>query len=77
MKIFKTIVLLLLSILTLQTGYYALLYKAEITTGSFFICLGINLLVFNDGGLEQKSEYYIKIKRYNSKRFCISLLLYV
>ena len=33
MKIFKTIVLLLLSALTLQTGYYALLYKVEITTG--------------------------------------------
>lgn len=30
MKIFKIIVLLLLSALTLQTGYYALLYKVEI-----------------------------------------------
>ena len=60
MKVFRIIVLLLLLALTLQTGYYALLYKLEITTGAFFICLGINLLVFNDGGLEQKSEYSIK-----------------
>ena len=54
MKIFKTIVLLLLLALTLQTGYYALLYKVEITTGSFLICLGITLLVASDGGLEHK-----------------------
>ena len=54
MKIFKTIVLLLLSALTLQTGYYALLYKVEITTGAFFICLGITLLVLSDGWLEHK-----------------------
>lgn len=55
MKIFKTIVLLLLSALTLQTGYYALLYKVEITTGSFLICLGITLLVFSDGGIDDKN----------------------
>ena len=54
MKIFKTIILLLLLALTLQTGYYALLYKVEITTGSFFICLRITLLVLSDGGLEHK-----------------------
>lgn len=54
MKIFKIIILLLLSILTLQTGYYALIYKVEITTGAFFICFGITLLVFSDGGLEHK-----------------------
>lgn len=54
MKIFKTIVLLLLLALTVQTGYYALLYKVEITTGSFLICLGITLFVLSDGGLEHK-----------------------
>lgn len=54
MKFFKIIVLLLLLALTLQTGYYALIYKVEITTGSFFICLGITLLVLSDGGLEHK-----------------------
>ncbi len=54
MKIFKTIVLFLMSALTLQTGYYALLYKVEITTGAIFICLGITLLVLSDGGLEHK-----------------------
>lgn len=54
MKIFKIIVLLLLSALTLQTGYYALLYKVEIATGAFFICLGIALFVLSDGGLNSK-----------------------
>lgn len=54
MKIFKIIVLLLLSIITIQTGYYALLYKVEIATGAFLICLGITLLVLSDGGLEHK-----------------------
>ena len=54
MQIFKIIVLLLMSALTLQTGYYALLYKVEITTGAFFICLGITLLVLSDGVLNSK-----------------------
>lgn len=39
MKIFKTIVLLLLLALTVQTGYYALLYKVEITTKEFYLKL--------------------------------------
>ena len=56
MKIFKIIVLLLLLALTLQTGYYALLYKVEITTGAFFICLGITLLVLSDGGIDNKNR---------------------
>ena len=54
MKIFKIIVLLLLLSLTIQTGYYALLYKVDIATGAFFICLGITLLVLSDGGLNSK-----------------------
>ena len=54
MKIFKTKVLLLLLALTVQTGYYALLYKVEITTGAFFICLGITLLVLSDDGLNRE-----------------------
>ena len=55
MKIFKSIVMLLLILITLKTGYLALLYKvAIITTGFFLICLGITLLVACDGGLERK-----------------------
>ena len=54
MKLFKFIVMLFLILITIQTGYLALLYKVEITTGSFLICLGITLLVFSDGGLEHK-----------------------
>lgn len=46
MKVFKTIVLLLLSIKTIQTGYYALLYKVEIATSVFVICIGLTLLPY-------------------------------
>ena len=56
MKIFKSIVMLLLILITLRTGYLALLYKVAITTGFFLICLGITLLVACDGGLESKSN---------------------
>ena len=35
MKIFKTIVLALIALITLQTGYLSLLYKVEIATGVF------------------------------------------
>lgn len=56
MKIFKTIVLVLLTAITLQTGYFALLYKVAIATGAFLICLGITLFVACDGGLERKSN---------------------
>ena len=55
-KIFKIIVLLLLLSLTIQTGYYVLQYKVEITTGAFFICLGITLLVLSDGGIDNKNR---------------------
>ena len=51
MKLFKFIVMLFLILITIQTGYLALLYKVAITTGSFLICLGITLLVACDGGL--------------------------
>ena len=54
MKLFKFIVMLILILITIQTCYLALLYKVEITTGSFLICLGITLLVFIDVGLEHK-----------------------
>ena len=56
MKIFKIIVMLLLILITLRTGYLALLYKVAITTAFFLICLGITLLVACDGGLESKSN---------------------
>lgn len=46
MKVFKTIVLLLLSIKTIQTRYYALLYKVEIATSVFVICIGLTLLPY-------------------------------
>lgn len=61
MKIFKTIVLLLLLGLTLQTAYFALIYKVEIATGMFLICARLTLLVVSDGGLNSK----------NSKRNCL------
>ena len=54
MKLFKLIVMLILISITIQTAYLAPLYKVEIATGSFLICLGITLLVFCDGGLEHK-----------------------
>lgn len=55
-KIFKIIVLLLLLALTLQTGYFALLYKVEIATGAFFICLGITSFILSDGGIDNKNR---------------------
>lgn len=51
MKIFKTIVLALMIAINLQTGYYALLYKVQIATGVFLICLGLTLFVASDGDL--------------------------
>lgn len=51
MKIFKTIVLALMIAINLQTGYYALLYKVQIATGVFLICLGLTLFVASDGGM--------------------------
>ena len=54
MKIFKFIVCAILIALTIQTAYFALLYKVAIMTGSFFIVLGITMLVMCDGGLESK-----------------------
>ena len=50
MKIFKTIVLVLMIAITLQAGYYAILYKVQIATGVFLICLGLTLFVASDGG---------------------------
>ena len=51
MKIFKTVVLIFLIAINLQTGYYALLYKVQIATGVFLICLGLTLFVASDGGM--------------------------
>ena len=56
MKIFKMIFLVLLTAITLQTGYFALLYKVATATGTFLICLGITLFVASDGGLKRKSN---------------------
>ena len=53
MKIFKTVVLILLIAINLQTGYYALLYKASTATGAFLICLGIALFIASDGGINR------------------------
>lgn len=58
MKIFKTIVLVLMVAINLQTGYYVLLYKVEIATGVFLICLGL-LLVASDGGLKETAENFV------------------
>lgn len=54
MKVFKCIVMLILVLITIRTGYLALLYKASTATGTFLICLGITLFVASDGGLERK-----------------------
>ena len=53
-KVFKFILVLLLTLLTVQTGYYALLYKVSTATGALLICIGITLFVASDGGLNSK-----------------------
>ena len=56
MKVFKFIVVCILTLITIQTAYYALLYKVQIATGAFLICLGITFFVACDGGLERKKS---------------------
>ena len=56
MKLFKFIVMLILILITVRTGYLALLYKASTATGAFLICFGITLFVASDGGLKRKSN---------------------
>ena len=56
MKVFKFIVVSILILITIQTAYLALLYKVQIATGTFLICLGITLFVACDGGLERKKS---------------------
>lgn len=53
MKLFKCIVMLILILITVRTGYFALLYKVSTATGAFLICLGITLFVASDGGLKK------------------------
>lgn len=53
MKVFKFIVISVLILITIQTAYLALLYKVQIATGTFLICLGITLFVACDGGLKK------------------------
>ena len=55
MKIFKFIVCTILIALTLQTGFYALIYKATLATCCFVIVFALTGIVFIDGGL--KSRY--------------------
>ena len=49
MKIFKTVVLILMTVSTSQTGYFALLYKVEIATGTFLIYIDFTSFVETDG----------------------------
>ena len=56
MKIFKFIVMSILILITIQTAYFALLYKVQIATGAFLICLGITLFAACDGGLERSKK---------------------
>jgi len=56
MKIFKFIVVSILALITIQTAYFALLYKVSTATGAFLICFGITLFVACDGGLEKKKS---------------------
>ena len=54
MKVFKFIVVSILTLITIQTAYFSLLYKANTATGAFLICFGITLFVACDGGLKRK-----------------------
>ena len=54
MKIFKIIVLLLLLALTLQTAYFALIYKVTLSTCIFVICFSMFGIVAVDGDLNVK-----------------------
>lgn len=54
MKVFKFIVVSILTLITMQTAYFALLYKASTATGAFLICFGIMLFVACDGGIKSK-----------------------
>ena len=56
MKVFKFIVVSILTLIVFQTAYFALLYKANTATGAFLICFGIMLFVACDGGLERKKS---------------------
>lgn len=56
MKVFKFIVVCILTLITIQTAYFALLYKVQIATGAFLICLGITFFVACDGGLERNKK---------------------
>ena len=56
MKVFKFIVVCILTLITIQTAYFALLYKVQIATGNFLICLGITLFIACDGGLVRKNK---------------------
>jgi len=51
MKIFKLIIVVLLVILTLYSGYLAWDYKATIVICIFAICLSVTILVIVDGGM--------------------------
>ena len=56
MKVYKFIVVSILTLITIQTAYLALLYKVQIATGTFLICFGITLFVACDGGLERNKN---------------------
>ena len=62
MKLFKCIVMLILILITVRTGYLSLLYNVSTSTGAFLICLGITLFVASDGGLQRKSHSVAKIQ---------------
>ena len=67
MKVFKFIVVSILTLITIQTAYFALLYKANTATGAFLICLGITLFVACDGGLERIKPKGVNKKENNKK----------
>ena len=54
MRIFKMVVLSLLLGLTLQTAYFALVYKATLSTCIFVICFAMFGIVAVDGSLDKK-----------------------
>ncbi len=55
LKIFRFICCALLIALSMLAGYYALIYKASLSTGVFFITLGLTFYVLSDGGSNKKN----------------------
>ncbi len=56
MKIFRYICIMLLVALTAIAAHYAWVYKASLSTGVFFMCMGLTLYVISDGDTKSKRK---------------------